>query len=126
MAKDRVYIVIKSKLWENYTSQGDNVGVALENVGASRIPHGEGTRCTLLVLQMTTVDYKLDHQDRSWVNSHSFPPLEKQIKTLLIPSLEQSPGFLADPEASREECFEGVQENLLLKIYSFHLNFQSI
>lgn len=92
----------------------DNVRVSLENAAfklhpeASRVPQGAGIKCTLVVLLMIMSDYKLVHQDKSWVNSNSFPPLEKSLKALLIPSLEQSFGLLSDPEVSREECFQGV------------------
>lgn len=92
----------------------DNVGVSLENAafklhpGASRLPQRDGIRCILVALQMTMIDYKLAHEEKSWVNSNLFLPLEKELKEPLVPSLKQNSCWLADPEASREECFEGV------------------
>lgn len=102
------------------------MSMSLENVGASRLPQGEGTRYILLVLQMTATDYKLDHQDRSWVISNSFLPLEKQLKALSVLNLEHNSGFLAALEVSRKECSEGGQENFFLKICSFYLSFRSV
>lgn len=52
--------------------------------------------------------------------------LVKQLKALMIPRLGQKLDLLADPKVSKEECFEGVPEDLLLKTYFYHLNFHSI
>lgn len=70
-----------------FLRETDNVEVSLESVRASRVPQGDGIKCTLLVLQITMTEHMLDRQHRSWVNPNSFPPLEKQLKALLIPSL---------------------------------------
>lgn len=55
--------------------------------GASWVPQGDGIMCTLVVLQMTMIDFELVHQDKNWVNSNSFPPLEKELKALLVPEV---------------------------------------